>query len=180
MYLFASIQKKTRVQQSHFGDGEAVGQKSLQQQWECLWRSAGAEKHRVHVIPVFPKDRTGQRRHSFAALCYKVMGLRICPPGVQATTRLPFSFTGRRSNRVRKLCLLGVFRALMVHSTSSSSNLRRNNKQAFSTRAQEIDKGRGGDSTDPHQPIGKSSWQTGSNQESKKACPHVAFTTLVN
>lgn len=59
--------------------------------------------------------------------------------------------------------------AVRLQSTSSSSNLWRNNKQAFSTGAQEIDKGRGGDWTDPHQPIGKSSWQMGSNQDSRKA-----------
>lgn len=59
--------------------------------------------------------------------------------------------------------------AVRLQSSSLSSNLRRNNKQAFSTGAQEIDKGRGGDTTDLHQPIGKSSCKMRSNQESKKA-----------
>lgn len=107
--LYQCKKKKTRVQQSHFGDGEVLRQKSLQQQWECLWRSAGAEKHRVHVIPVFPKDRTGQRRHSFAALCSKVMRLRICPSWRPTHYSFPIQFYGMALQS-----LVGVSGALTV------------------------------------------------------------------
>lgn len=90
------------------------GRKSLQQQWECLWRSAGAEKHRVHVIPVFPKDRTGQRRHSFAALCYKVMGLRICPSWRPTHYSLTIQFYGMALRSRQKALLVWVLGALTV------------------------------------------------------------------
>lgn len=40
------------------------------------------------------QDQTGQRRHSFAALCYKVMGLRICPSWRPTHYSLTIQFYG--------------------------------------------------------------------------------------
>lgn len=106
------------------------------------------------------------------------MGLRICPSWRPTFYSLSIQFDRMALQSRQKALFVGVLGALTVFSKAPAVrllklvlvlNLSRNNKQAFSTGAQEIDKGRGGDSTDLRQPIGKSSRKMKSNQESRKA-----------
>lgn len=118
------------------------------------------------------QQRTG--RHSSPQLCAtKVMGgLGSAPPAVQPTTRFPF--TPLVQPEELRWCFPKPWRCVLFLSPPWS-----NNKRAFSTGAQDIDKGRGGDSTDLRQPIRTSGWETAANQDSGKAWTYGAFRSLV-